>query len=199
MRVPKNVVGAALAICILAPAGLNPVSAVPHTMSPTGEILASWQLDGSSIDLYSVADDKVVAKYDAGFVIDRVEFSMSGRFLCIDGVKVRPAPGQQPLTRLAVIDLDAGDLKPIITLNGTIDPDLRKFFRCMSSQSAWNPKLEADHLVNRMVRISMQTDSGKKCGGGVLRKTTKLTTYWDPLAVPKPEVFRRYGSTVLNC
>ena len=206
MRIRWNVVGAALvAICIFAPSGLNPavgstiVSAVEHAMSPTGEILASWEYDGSSIEFYSVAEGDVTTKYDAGFFIDKVVFSMSGRFLCIDGVKKRPAPQRQPVTRLAVIDLSDPELKAVIDLTGTVQSDLRKFYRCASPQSAWNPKVEADHLVNRMVRISIQTDTGKKCSDQDLKTTTKQTTYWDPLAVPSPSVFRRYGSKVENC
>src|SRR5688500_9859223 len=85
---------------------------IAHRMSPTGEILVSWKFEasspGSSLEFFRVEDGKVTAEYDAGFPIENVEFSLSGRFICVSGYRLTfdTSGGEERRSRVAVVDTE---------------------------------------------------------------------------------------------
>ncbi len=103
---------------IICPATFPPiVSGTEHRISPTGEVVVSWPYKESKIEVFRVADEKT-ATYDAGFPIENVAFSVSGRFLCITGYQVKSVQPTTSVSRVAVVDSE-NEFARTINLTGT--------------------------------------------------------------------------------
>ena len=208
----RNLIGATFAVaCVFglvrqassAPATFPPiVSGTEHRISPTGEVLVSWPYKESKIEVFRVADEKT-ATYDAGFPIENVAFSVSGRFLCITGYQVKSVQPTTSVSRVAVVDSE-NEFARTINLTGTRILEHRgpgKSDSCRSPPTSLNSAIDINNRINRMVRIERDNQHGLQCPGSASVPRYQSTTieHWDPGATPKAAVFAKYTLSVDNC
>ena len=157
--------------------------------------MAIWKEGRSRIEFFDIDIKQYVDKYNAGFPVRSVQFSWSGRFLCITGDGEVPFPGAGPVDRLIVVDREK-EFKRLFDLTG--EHNKKKFLKtvsCAFPGLSLNHNLSEESVVNHMLIIRLKDESLVCRKVDNKRSKTETEQFWDLFQDEKPELFLEFTST----